>query len=132
MSQLLGWLAVGATGAWAAFYCLKRAKGSTWAHWLGLAIALGAGLLMIGTMVDGALDWFGAWVTGGALILLLVLGLPAFFDIVKDRKPDTMAILAGLLLPSVIAVAISQGVQAINMIGDRAGDVKSNVTSTAR
>lgn len=131
MANLIGWLGVIAVGAWAGFYCLKRAKGSTAAHWLGLVFTTCAGILAIGTMVGGALLWFSGWIAGGAVILGLIVGLPAGFDL-KDRKPDTMALIAGLVLPSILAVLVSQGVQLAGVVADKAGAVKSDVTSSAR
>jgi hypothetical protein len=132
MANLIGWLGVVGVGAWAGFYCLKRAKGSVGAHWLGLIFTTCAGLLAIGTMVGGALLWFSGWIAGGALILGLVVGLPGGFDIFKDRKPDTMALLAGLILPSILAVLVSQAVQFGGIVADKFDGVKSDVTSSAR
>ena len=126
--NVVGWLALGAVGAWAAFYCLKRAKGSTWAHWFGFGIALLVGFAMVGTQWDGAIDWAASYfVLGGAAILTVVLGLPALFDIIKDRKPDTIAILAALILPSILAVGISQIGQ---FVGDALGNAKQTRAST--
>jgi hypothetical protein len=124
MLNFLGWLVVGAVGAWAAFYSLRRAKGSMWAHWMAFGIAGIAGFGMIGTMLDGAIDWAASYfVLGGAAIITVVLGLPAFFDIVKDRKPDTMAILAALILPSIFALGVAQ-------VGQFASDSWDNMKST--
>lgn len=131
MAHLIGWLGVIAVGAWAGFYCLRRAKGSKGVHWLGLAFTTAAGLLAIGTMVGGALLWFSGWIAGGAVILGLIVGLPAGFDI-KDGRPDTMALIAGLILPSILAVFISQGVQALGLVGHKFDNLKSNVSTSAR
>lgn len=108
MAHFLGWLGLGFVGAWSAFYCLRRAKGRKAAHWVGLAIATLAGFGMVGTIWTGALNWASSGIiAGGAGALVLIFGLPAAFDML-DGKPDTMAILAGLILPSVLAVGISQ------------------------
>jgi NO-binding membrane sensor protein with MHYT domain len=133
MLYFIGWLAVGATGAWAAFYCLRRAKGSLWAHWMGFGIAAIAGFGMIGTMLDGAVHWAANGVVlGGAGILTLGLGLPMIFDIVKDRKPDTIALIAALILPSILALGISQLSQFVGNSFDHMKSTRVSVESKVK
>ena len=124
MAYTFGWLALGLTGAWAGFYCLRRAKGSNWIHWLGFSIALFAGFGMMGTLFAGAVHWAAnGFVLGGAGVITLALGLPAALDILKDKKPDTIAIIAALVLPSIITMGFAQ-------IGQFAGDAFENMKST--
>lgn len=119
------WAGMGGTGAWAAFYSLKRAKGRVWGHWAAWALALAVGLFMVTTMVGGALRWSGS--IGGAAvagIITLIFGVITIWDL-ADKRPDAGAILGALILPSVIALGLAQLIGAV-------GDIQENARDTGR
>jgi hypothetical protein len=127
----LGFVFLAAMFGWAAFYCLRRAKGSVWAHWFGWVLALLGGFGLVGTIADSMFDWAASYVVmGGAAIITLGLGIPALFDILKDRKPDTVALIAALVLPSVMLVGMSQLGSFASNSWERMQDTGRNIQQT--
>lgn len=130
MLDALGFTLLAVAGGFGGFYSLKRAKGRKWAHWVGFVIALAAGILMITTMIGGALTWTANWIPYVAGALLVVFGLITLFDM-ADKRPDAGAILGAIILPSVLAIAVAQIGQAAGEIEDNSRDLKTTVEQKA-
>jgi heme/copper-type cytochrome/quinol oxidase subunit 4 len=126
MLDFLGFTLLAVAGGFGGFYSIKRAKGRTWAHWIGFIIALAAGVLMVTTVVGAALTWTANWIPYIAGAAVVVFGLITVFDL-ADKRPDKGAILGALIVPSMLAIGITQIAQATTEIKDNGRDLQSTI-----
>lgn len=126
-----GYLFVALAFGWAAFFLLRSAKGAVWMNWLATVVALIGGLGLIGTAADDMIDWAAsAFVLGGAGIIFIVLAVFVVRDF-KDKKPDTVSLIAALILPSIIVVGFAQARTFVGDAVDKAPNIRAGIEQSA-
>lgn len=126
----LGFLGFAIAVAWGALYFLKRARSRVWMHWTAFVFACVAGLLAMGSWLTDLLAWGTGFVPYLSGILLFVGLVIVFIDLI-DKRPDRLALICAMIIPSVVAAGVGQLQNAWDQVGENAEQVKTTIEQQA-